>query len=358
MRLPRQIWLLVWISAWVHLGCAGGGGGTLRRPEDIIASAAKLETRVRADRATFDLASVSLAVVADQTVILNQGFGVPDNDVRQAASLTKVVSAFAALTLVAEGRLALDEPLSNYTKTPYLPEASHPITLRHVLTHRSGLPNDVTGGDRRVYFTPGERFAYSGGGFRYLQGVLEDVTGMPFQQFMEDTVLPRLGMKRSRMTAEYQGMPFVNAAASLMAPASDLAKLLAELADPSPENAPIVQRMTNPEASLPAHGASSSHKIARSAPHASAPYTQAWGLGIGILTTERDGRILWHWGNNFGLHHTLAMIYADRGLGVVVMATGARGPEALAGIAQAAIGGEHYPFWEAVPRARPAASGP
>ncbi|WP_160119088.1 serine hydrolase domain-containing protein [Sphingosinicella microcystinivorans] len=116
-----------------------------------------------------------------------------------AASLGKVVTAYGAMLLVDEGKLALDRPLSSYLKEPWLPTepAGNPVTLRQVLSHSSGLPNDITGGNRALTSPPGSAFAYSGTGYVYLQHVIETVTGMPFQDFARDRIFGPLAMNRS-----------------------------------------------------------------------------------------------------------------------------------------------------------------
>jgi CubicO group peptidase (beta-lactamase class C family) len=117
----------------------------------------------------------------------------------EAASISKPITAYVAMKLVEKRRLSLDRPLAKYLKTSYLYDrnAAAKITMRMVLNHTSGLPNDALGNDRRVYFTPGDHFSYSGGGFRYLQTVLEAVSKVPFGEYMDRELLKPLGMSRS-----------------------------------------------------------------------------------------------------------------------------------------------------------------
>lgn len=127
----------------------------------------------------------------------------------QAASLTKVVTAYAFFRLYDEGRIALDKPLYHYYKYDRLansPEGQL-ITARMVLTHHTGLLNwegDVPSKEWResplhVQFKPGSSYMYSGEGFYYLQLVMEAVSGMSFDKLIEVYVLHPLGMTHSQI---------------------------------------------------------------------------------------------------------------------------------------------------------------
>src|SRR5205085_228501 len=105
----------------------------------------------------------------------------------EAASLSKPVSAYAALKLCDKGLLKLDEPLSNYLPEPYI--ADDPriklVTMRHVLTHTPGFPNWRRNATLNFINNPGEKFSYSGEGFVYLQAVVEHITRQPLQEYIK-----------------------------------------------------------------------------------------------------------------------------------------------------------------------------
>ncbi|MBN1587900.1 MAG: beta-lactamase family protein, partial [Pirellulales bacterium] len=119
----------------------------------------------------------------------------------EACSMSKPVFAYAVLKLAEQGRLDLDKPLVEYLDKPYMPDQPRhrAITARMVLSHTSGLPNIRKPGEPpRVLFEPGSRFEYSGEGFKYLQHVVEHLTGEPLPRWIRRVLLDPVGMKNSR----------------------------------------------------------------------------------------------------------------------------------------------------------------
>jgi CubicO group peptidase (beta-lactamase class C family) len=154
-------------------------------------------------------------------------------------SVTKVVTAIGVMTLVEEGKLALNDPVEKY-----LPEfkkadgqtsgAPTPFTIHHLLTHTSGLPfsrpaeiEDITiKRDRTLAdvvkllakqepeFAPGTQFRYASSGFAILGRIIEVVSGKAYDQFIKDRLFAPLGMndsfffipaeKRNRVAAIYR----------------------------------------------------------------------------------------------------------------------------------------------------------
>ena len=115
-----------------------------------------------------------------------------------AASLSKPVFAWAVRDLARQGKLDLNRPLVDYHNLGLEGDARK-ITLVHVLTHSTGLPNWLFEADRQlaVSFDPGSRWQYSGEGFVLLQRVVEKVVGQPIAEYMSDAVLKPLGMSNS-----------------------------------------------------------------------------------------------------------------------------------------------------------------
>jgi len=128
------------------------------------------------------------------------------------ASLTKQFTATAALLLVADGRL--DTTTTLRSVFPGLPAWAEPITVHHLLTHTSGLPDyeDLMppGDDRQITdagvldllaaqdataSAPGTAYHYSNSGYAVLARIVEAVSGTPFGGFLEARIFRPLGMR-------------------------------------------------------------------------------------------------------------------------------------------------------------------
>ncbi len=134
---------------------------------------------------------------------------ISENTIFQAASLTKVITAYTFFKLYDKGLIALDKPLCAYFKYNRLNDDTlgKRITARMVLTHRSGLLNwEGPVGTHawrntplHTQYSPGTRYSYSGEAFYYLQLAMEKVTGKPLKQLVKEEVFEPFGMTRSDM---------------------------------------------------------------------------------------------------------------------------------------------------------------
>ena len=147
-----------------------------------------LETEVPKLMEAANILGLSIAVIQDGEIAWSGAFGirsretnepVDENTIFEAASLTKTVTAAAALKLLERGELELDTPLSEYLPYPKLAadERYKKITARHVLTHTTGLPN----WGNKLLREPGESYGYSGEAFLYLGRTIEKLTGMTLE---------------------------------------------------------------------------------------------------------------------------------------------------------------------------------
>jgi len=175
--------------------------------------------------------AVSIAVVRDGKLDWARAYGYADREWKiratpdtlfQAGSISKPITALAALRGVDAGTLDLDRNVNDYLKSWQLPDneftAVHKVTVRNILNHTAGLtvwgfpgytraagmPSivDVLDGKGntppiRVWKQPDQSWRYSGGGYTILQLLLSDQSGMPFPVLMRDRVLKPLGMNHS-----------------------------------------------------------------------------------------------------------------------------------------------------------------
>jgi CubicO group peptidase (beta-lactamase class C family) len=127
------------------------------------------------------------------------------------ASVTKQFTAAAILLLMEDGKLALDDRIRTWL--PTLPDATDSVTIRHLLTHTSGLidyeeviPATLTGQLRdsdvlqlleaqdRTYFAPGTAYRYSNSGYALLALIVGKASGQDFAQFLRARIFQPLGM--------------------------------------------------------------------------------------------------------------------------------------------------------------------
>ena len=134
------------------------------------------------------------------------------------ASMTKSFTAMAILKLRDEGKLSLDDAAARYVPAladlPYPTSDSPAITIRHLLTHSEGFPEDNPWGDRQLAQTdetmrawmkagipfstaPGTTFEYSNYGFAILGAVIAKASGKPYADYVRDNILRPLGMNAS-----------------------------------------------------------------------------------------------------------------------------------------------------------------
>jgi CubicO group peptidase (beta-lactamase class C family) len=189
-----------WIAVLAALSLAAPAAARDAGPASIQALRAATVEGLERSR----VRGASLAMMRGGRLVWTESFGVVDErsgepvDTRtvfEAASLGKVVSALAALTLVAEGRWRLDMPV----RSPSLevPEGCPAPTLLHLLTHSAGLSNHLGATRFHPSCRPGVDFSYAGQGYLVLQELLEDETGEPAERFIERRVFRPLGMERS-----------------------------------------------------------------------------------------------------------------------------------------------------------------
>jgi CubicO group peptidase (beta-lactamase class C family) len=159
-------------------------------------------------------------------VIYKRGFGFADFDNKipntadtrfRIGSLTKSFTALLVLQLAERGDLKLDGAISDYLPD-YPKQTGSKITIRHLLTHSSGLPDynsfqdffiQVQSGrysnaeivekisQYELKFEPGAGVSYSNDGYVLLGAIIEHVTGRSYESVLEENILGPLGMKDS-----------------------------------------------------------------------------------------------------------------------------------------------------------------
>jgi CubicO group peptidase (beta-lactamase class C family) len=219
-----------------------------------------------------DQPGAAAIVIQDGKVVLRKGYGMANLDlgvpvspdmVFELGSITKQFTAASILLLQERGQLRVEDDITKYL-TDY-PTHGETVTIEHLLTHTSGIPSytglpewlprvreDMTlqtliglFKDKPLEFKPGEKWAYDNSGYILLGAIIEKVSGKSYEQFVEEEIFAKLGMKSSRYghagevvprrvsgyskdaqgfrNAEYLSMTQPYAAGSLMSTVDDLA---------------------------------------------------------------------------------------------------------------------------------------
>jgi CubicO group peptidase (beta-lactamase class C family) len=197
-----------------------GALALLALPAPVRAQGDAVDQVVRAEMDERHIPGVSLAVVRGGAVVKATAYGQMSvsppmpalpTTIYKLDSVTKQFTASGIMILVQDGRVQLDTLARTYL--PNAPSSWDAITIRHLLTHTSGLAHDPPSGYPPVAvqnthpgamlarlfrmspeFDPGSRYAYSNSGYSALAAVIQLVTGEPYLRFMRTRIFDPAGM--------------------------------------------------------------------------------------------------------------------------------------------------------------------
>lgn len=193
--------------------------------EACLRIAAIVDPIIEREMTDTGIPGAAFVFVRDGRVAYQRGYGVsdvgagtpadPDRTVWPLASITKIVTALAAMQLVDSGRVDLDTDINRYLKRIRVPGQGYgPLTLRHLLSHTSGLdelpgrqfdgksPPDLADflRPRLVrYRAPGQLTAYSSYGIALAGVLIEDVSGRSYAEYVEGNIFRPAGMTTARV---------------------------------------------------------------------------------------------------------------------------------------------------------------
>lgn len=194
----------------------------------------KVDNLVLAEMKKEHIPGVALAVVEDGRVVRAQSYGFADverkalvstNTRFRIASDSKQFVATAIMMLVEEGKLSLDDPVSKYLDGT--PRQWKKITIRHLLTHTSGIPDYInenipplhpwlSGYDqgvlnalarRPLHFAPGTDWRYSNSNYHLLGMIIRKVTGESYSEFLRERIFEPLGMTQTCVSPLHGSVP-------------------------------------------------------------------------------------------------------------------------------------------------------
>ncbi len=203
----------------------------LQRPKESGATIAAVEAHVRSTMAAARIPGMAVAVVRNGEVLSAKGFGVAnletgtevtDQTMFQSGSLGKQFAAAGMMVLVEQGRVDLDDSVRGYI--PEAPDSWAPITIRHLLTHSSGIPDYTSddfdyethyseddlvrmAADLDLEFEAGARWNYSNTGYVMLGVIMSRLTGRPYWEFLREHVFDPAGMPTIRINTQTEIVP-------------------------------------------------------------------------------------------------------------------------------------------------------
>jgi CubicO group peptidase (beta-lactamase class C family) len=286
---------------------------------------------------------ISVAVARGSEIFYSKAYGFADLELAVSAdeetmfrigSVTKQFTAAAILVLAERGKLSIDDPLARFL--PDYPTHGKEVTLRHLLTHTSGVPSYTDLGpeweqvvarelsdeelvalwkDRPLDFEPGTRWRYSNSGYYLLGMVIAKVSGRSYADFLRETFFDPLKLTRTRYDSNAEvllnraqgydfedgrfwndrliGMSQPGAAGGLISTSSDLVRWQMALV-----SGRVVRPESWEEMTLPYMLASGSETD--------------YGMGL-MLQTQAGQRCIWHGGGIFGFNSALMYFPDARG---------------------------------------------
>jgi CubicO group peptidase (beta-lactamase class C family)/D-alanyl-D-alanine dipeptidase len=314
-----------------------------------------LRPYIQQQMAEEELPAVSIAIIDDQQIVWAEGFGMADpnsktpataDTVYRIGSVSKLFTDIAIMQLVERGELNLDAPMADYLpdfhpKDPF----GTPITLRQLMSHRSGLLREPPVGnyfetsqptlsatvrslnDTELVFPPNTHTKYSNAAIAVVGYLLEARSHEPFARYLKSSVLDPLGLRHGSFEPDpaiitnlakaemwtYDGLKFeaptfqlgMAPAGSMYSTVNDLGHFVSVLvAQGKTENGALLKPATLEQMWSPQF-----------------PNSGGRGFGLGFQVRFLDGhRLIGHGGAIYGFATTLNLLPEDK-VGVVVVAT-------------------------------------
>jgi CubicO group peptidase (beta-lactamase class C family) len=317
-----------------------------------------------------DSPGCALGVSRNGRVVYERGYGMANLEtgtpitpasIFHVASVSKQFTAMAIMLLAKDGKLSIDDDIRKYL--PEIPSYGSTITIRHLLTHTSGLRDqwelialargrfeedriteadvmDIVPRQTALNFAPGSEYLYSNTGFTLLGVIVKRVSGKSLREFSDERIFKPLGMTNTHFHDDYTmlvpgrtsayamragswhvSIPNYDTygATSLFTTVGDLLKWEANLDNPTVGDRPLIASM---ETRTPLTGGD----------------TSSYGFGL-VVDRYRGARAIGHNGADAG-YRTSVERFPDLGLATVVLCNFAAANPTLLGrrVADAYLG--------------------
>jgi CubicO group peptidase (beta-lactamase class C family) len=336
----------------------------------------------------YNVNGISIAIIEDGSIQWAKAYGVADagtgemvttETLFQAASISKVITALAALSLIKDGKITLDEDVNNKLTSWKVADnkftIKEKVTLRRLLCHSAGFTDDYGFAGYKtgdvipsltdilkaqspannskalvVDYVPGTLTRYSGGGYIIIQQLIEDVTGMPFTKYVEKVIFDKLNLHSTTYNyhPDQTGMYTIarghdengsidpkekyyvypeSAPAGLWSTPGDLARILIEMQHEYNGSSDTILNQQLSDAMLSPQSENDSR-----------------GLGVSLKGAERvEG--FWHAGQNAG-YNALLYATAKSGQGAIVMLNSDSGIGLAEEIVKSIANENHWPLMQ------------
>lgn len=196
----------------------------------VSVRADNVDDYVKAEMQKQRITGLSLAVIKDGKIIKAEGYGLANVELNVPArpetvykigSVSKQLIATGILLLFQEGKLSLDDNISKYLEGT--PDTWKAITVRHLLTHTSGIVREAPGFDplklqndadviKTAYalplrFAPGEKYEYCNVGYFILAEITRQLSGKSWSDYLDERVFKPLEMNATRTTNMTEVVP-------------------------------------------------------------------------------------------------------------------------------------------------------
>jgi len=348
MKVLGRIAVAGWVAALMASAVQG-------QPAADVALSIKVDAAVRQQMQEQRIPGLSLAVVRDGKIIKAKGYGlanlemsvpVTPQTIFEAGSITKQFTATAVMQLVEEGKIGLDDSITKYF--PEAPPTWAAVTIRHLLSHTSGVPDYWGDTEKTLYskgiidfrreytedevarayfpqaldFRPGEKWSYSSTGYNLLGFLIHRVTGVVYGDLLRERIFAPLDMSATRVFSgsdlvanRASGYDLVNRgwkntgswmSQSVMATADG--GLLTNVLDLAKWDAALYSGKVLKRSGLDAMW--TPVKL-----NSGARYPG----GLGWFVTDAHGHhVIWHTGGGYGFYAAISR-YVDDGLTIIVM---------------------------------------
>lgn len=356
-------------------------------------SVSEIDRTVKKIMDAANVQGLNLAVLNDSKAVLVKSYGFknkPANTMLDTATIvygasySKAVFGYLMMKLVEEKILDLDKPLYRYlekpiSEYPYFSDLKNDdrwklITARMCLSHTTGLPNvrwfnPVTSerdsaGRIRIYFKPGQKYAYSGEGFKLLQLTIEEITHKTTEELAQEKVFKPLGMTRTgyiwhesfgdgNVAVGHMDNGDIDikrkrteavAGGSLVTTIADYTRFIENVMQQKGLGRKAWLEMLSPQIAI--HSKTQFPPITAEVTTENDDINLSYGLGWGLLNCPGYGKAFFKEGNG-GAWRNYNINFMDRGISIIIMANSENGEKIFQELIETLVGKTCIPWkWQ------------